>query len=81
MFGIRIDEPPASAMSHSPLRIDWQARCTATSDDEHAVETDSAGPRRSKLCATRVARWSLSLDSDRLTMSKLAPWPITIIGS
>ena len=68
-------------MSHSPLRRDWHARCTATSDDEHAVATDSAGPRKSNWWATRVARWSLSFDSDRFTISKLAPCPMTIIGS
>ena len=31
---------------HSPLRRLWQARCSATSDDEQAVSTDSAGPCR-----------------------------------
>ncbi len=31
--------PPARARSLSPLRSDWQARCSATRDDEHAVST------------------------------------------
>ncbi len=38
--------PPASARSHSPDRSDCAARCMATSDDEHAVSTDTAGPSR-----------------------------------
>ena len=43
--GVRIRlTPPASARSHSPLRRPWQARCTATSDDEQAVSTAMPGP-------------------------------------
>ncbi len=37
--------PPASAREHSPPRSACAARCSATSDDEHAVSTVSAGPR------------------------------------
>src|SRR5262249_41317811 len=36
--------PPASATEHSPCRNAWQARCTVTSDDEHAVSTVRLGP-------------------------------------
>jgi hypothetical protein len=36
--------PPASARVHSPCRSAWQARCSATSDDEQAVSTVTAGP-------------------------------------
>ena len=36
--------PPASAVSHSPRRSACAARCTVTSDAEHAVSTVSAGP-------------------------------------
>ncbi|CNG24598.1 Uncharacterised protein [Mycobacterium tuberculosis] len=36
--------PPASARVHSSWRSEWQARCSATRDDEQAVSTDSAGP-------------------------------------
>ena len=36
--------PPASASEHSPWRSAWQARCTVTSDDEHAVSTVMLGP-------------------------------------
>ncbi len=36
--------PPTSASSHSPLRRACTARCSATSDDEHAVSTVTAGP-------------------------------------
>ena len=39
--------PPARARSLSPARRLWQARCTATSDDEHAVSVVRLGPRRS----------------------------------
>ena len=36
--------PPASASEHSPARSAWHARCSATSDAEHAVSTVTAGP-------------------------------------
>ncbi len=36
--------PPASAIEHSPDRSDCAARCRATSDDEQAVSTVTAGP-------------------------------------
>ncbi len=45
--------PPASASVHSPRRSAWAARCRATSDDEHAVSTVIAGPRRPKVYAIR----------------------------
>ena len=45
--------PPASARSHSPARSAWQARCTATSAEEHAVSTDTAGPSSPSTYATR----------------------------
>ncbi len=41
--------PPASAMSHSPLRSAWQARCRVTSDEEQAVSTVMAGPSSPKV--------------------------------
>ena len=53
--------PPASAISHSPDKRLWQARCTATSEVEQAVCTLMLGPRRSKAKEARVARKSLSL--------------------
>jgi hypothetical protein len=53
--------PPATATSHSRSTSDWQARCTAVSELEHAVCTVIAGPCRSSRYATRVARKSLSL--------------------
>ncbi len=40
--------PPARARVVSPLRSDWQARCSATSDEEQAVSTVTAGPSRPK---------------------------------
>jgi hypothetical protein len=45
--------PPASASEHSPARRDCTAMCNATSDDEHAVSTDTAGPVRPSSYATR----------------------------
>ena len=45
--------PPASARLDSPDRSDWHARCSATSDDEHAVSTDTAGPSSPRQYATR----------------------------
>ncbi|CAM3655173.1 hypothetical protein COSO111634_22080 [Corallococcus soli] len=47
--------PPASATSHWCVCKAQNACATATSDVEHAVFSDKAGPRRSSLCATRVA--------------------------
>ena len=38
--------PPARASSHSPARTAWLARCSATSAEEHAVSTVTAGPSR-----------------------------------
>ena len=38
--------PPARARSHSPDRSACAARCSATSDDEQAVSTVTAGPSR-----------------------------------
>ncbi len=47
------DAPQASARSHSPARSAWTARCRATSDDEHAVSTDTAGPSSPSTYDTR----------------------------
>ncbi len=41
--------PPARAMEHSPDRRACTARCSATSDDEHAVSTVTAGPSNPKV--------------------------------
>ena len=45
--------PPASASEHSPWRSALAARCSATSEEEHAVSTDTAGPSKPKVYATR----------------------------
>ena len=45
--------PPASASVHSPDRSAWQARCSATSEDEHAVSTVTAGPSSPSTYDTR----------------------------
>src|SRR3954471_3411817 len=53
-FGVAMTvAPPASASSHSPRRSAWHARCNATSDDERAVSTDTAGPSRPNVYASR----------------------------
>ena len=45
MSGVAITvTPPTSAIEHSPDRNACAARCSATSDDEHAVSTVTAGP-------------------------------------
>ncbi|GAA3784069.1 hypothetical protein GCM10022379_57950 [Micromonospora maritima] len=41
--------PPASASTDSPARNDRTARCRATSEDEQAVSTVSAGPSRPRV--------------------------------
>ncbi len=68
MIGMAVTvTPPASASEHSPDRTAWQARCRATSDDEHAVSTVTAGPSRPSEYDTRpemmlvevpVIRWT-----------------------
>ncbi|BCJ69236.1 hypothetical protein Prubr_62570 [Polymorphospora rubra] len=45
--------PPATARSHSPARSACTARCSATSDDEQAVSTVTAGPSSPNVYATR----------------------------
>ena len=48
-----IATPPASAIEHSPDRSAAHARCSATSEDEHAVSTVTAGPSRPSTYDTR----------------------------
>jgi hypothetical protein len=43
------DTPPASASEHSPARSACIAQCRATSEDEHAVSTVTAGPSRPRV--------------------------------
>ncbi len=38
--------PPARARELSPLRRDWQARCSATREEEQAVSRETAGPSK-----------------------------------
>ncbi len=45
--------PPASACVPSPDRSAWIAQCMATSDDEHAVSTVTAGPSSPRVYETR----------------------------
>ncbi len=61
--------PPARARSHSPFQMLCAARCTATSEPEHAVSIVMLGPRKSKACEIRfasiviiipVAEWDLN---------------------
>ncbi|GAB2695536.1 hypothetical protein GCM10010442_11580 [Kitasatospora kifunensis] len=45
--------PPASAIEHSPRRSACAARCIATSEEEHAVSTVTAGPSNPNTYDTR----------------------------
>ncbi len=45
--------PPASASEHSPARSACAARCSATSEAEHAVSTVTAGPSSPKVYEIR----------------------------
>ncbi|BCK55919.1 hypothetical protein NWFMUON74_36910 [Nocardia wallacei] len=45
--------PTTNANPHSPARNDNPAACNATNDDEHAVSTDTAGPRNPNTYANR----------------------------
>src|SRR5687767_7964122 len=47
--------PPASARSHSPARKLWQAKCSATKEEEHAVSIDMLGPWRPNINDSRPA--------------------------
>ena len=47
--------PPTRAASHSPLRMLWQARCRATSEDEQAVSSATLGPCKPKANERRLA--------------------------
>ncbi len=47
--------PPAIATAHSPAARLCAARCTATSDDEHAVSIATLGPWKSQTYDTRFA--------------------------
>ncbi len=47
--------PPAIAWSHSPVWIARTARCSATSELEHAVSMDALGPIRLSAYDTRLA--------------------------
>jgi hypothetical protein len=47
------ETPPASASEHSSARSVAQAKCSATSDDEQAVSTVTAGPSSPNTYATR----------------------------
>ncbi|KYF50885.1 hypothetical protein BE08_28185 [Sorangium cellulosum] len=53
--------PPASARWLSPARRLWQARWTATSDEEHAVSTAMLGPSSPRTYDSRPAgkQWPL----------------------
>ncbi len=48
-------EAPTIARSHSLLRRLLVARCSATSDEEHAVSTERLGPLRSSKYERRLA--------------------------
>ncbi|GAB1515300.1 hypothetical protein JCM33774_73430 [Actinophytocola sp. KF-1] len=65
--------PPASAISDSPVRMLWHARCTAASDDEHAVSMAMLGPRRSSSYDSRFARM--------LRCVPVPVWTVTSAGS
>src|SRR5262245_25252118 len=47
--------PPASARLLSPVRRLWHARCTATSEDEHAVSSETHGPWKPNVNEMRPA--------------------------
>ncbi len=57
--------PAASASEHSPDRRACAARCTATSEDEQAVSTVSAGPSRPSAYATRPESTLLEMPAMR----------------
>ncbi|RGC65100.1 hypothetical protein C5N14_30380 [Micromonospora sp. MW-13] len=61
--------PPASARSHSPDRSACTARCSATSEDEQAVSTVTAGPSNPNEYATRP--------DSTLAEAPVAPYPVS----
>ncbi|MEZ4239915.1 MAG: hypothetical protein R3F59_27945 [Myxococcota bacterium] len=56
--------PAATAISHSPLHSVWQARCSATRDEEQAVSTENTGPRKSKWYASRADKMVMLVPTD-----------------
>src|ERR1035441_11006675 len=59
--------------SHSPARSAWQARCSATSAEEHAVSTVTAGPSRPSAYATRPVTTLPALPVIRYTPAPSPP--------
>ncbi|GAA3132333.1 hypothetical protein GCM10020001_063290 [Nonomuraea salmonea] len=47
--------PAASARSASPRRMLWQARCSATSEEQQAASMTMLGPWRASACDRRPA--------------------------
>src|SRR5438270_13361031 len=70
--GTRREMPPAKAMSHSPAKILWHARCVATREVEQNVCTQKLGPLRFNLYEMAVVKESLSLASAVSGRSKKA---------
>jgi hypothetical protein len=64
--------PAASARPHSPARSAWHARCSATSDDEQAVSSVTAGPSRP---STYARRPETTLLANPVRAKSLGAWP------
>lgn len=61
--------PPHSAISHSPARSPCTARCSALSDDEQALSTQTLGPRQPRKYDTRPAIAKIGLPAARCPSS------------
>ncbi len=76
--------PPTRASEHSPDRSAWLARCSATSADEQAVSTVTAGPSRPSVYATRpdstLVVTPVSMSPSRLPASGelTSPYPVKL---
>ena len=73
--------PPASAIAHSPVRRLWHARCTATSDDEHAVSIVMRGTLQAEEIrqaaggdARRIAGAEVGIDARRIADLASCRW-------
>ena len=79
--GVRMTlTPPARASRLSPARRLWQARCTATSEDEQAVSTAIAGPLQAQHVGDATGRRVVGVPGRHVDVERLGPRRLHQIG-
>ncbi len=71
------ETPPTRASEHSPERTACAAMCSATSEEEHAVSTVTAGPSRPSTYDTRPEMMLVALPVTRWPSSCPAPFCVS----